>query len=369
MIGDSLIKAFESYFSKYKKADKTSVIAYCESEFGFKKDGRSVYMDPSNQYRVRFSYSASGTFSNVVLSLSTVLKIDYSPLIVAVIHPNFYELMLCNSTFIEKVSHSSKNLTEQKIRGSFLGSNIIKTWNGIENTPDNFDELFAFHQLIPVEENIARIVEATTGIVSTRKPFRVDKDIYRVIKSALEIPLNAKYSALWQSIKRELDNRTCNRRSEIVLVASREDTNVNIRGNAIEQLITRGKNKHSLGDVEFTVGGLSAAVDIKSVRENKASCPKLYNVDKFLKSLSRLRHHFIYFVFINEQGGIVTNLVNVLDKEMIELTRIQHHWAGRLSRGVTQLDRKFHNLVAGNWQTTYSFDRAKDFVDHLIAVE
>ena len=77
-------------------------------------------MDPSNQYRVRFSYSNSGTFSNVVLSLSTVLKNDDLPLIVAVIRPDSFELLLCNSTFIEKVSHSSKNLTEENIRGSFL---------------------------------------------------------------------------------------------------------------------------------------------------------------------------------------------------------------------------------------------------------
>jgi hypothetical protein len=326
-------------------------------------------LDPSNQYRVRFSYSSSGTFSNVVLSLTTVLKNDDLPLIVAVIRPDSYELLLCNSTFIEKVSHSSKNLTEENIRGSFLGSNIMKSWNGIANTPENFDELFAVHQLIPVQENIARIVEATSGIVSTKRPFSVTEGVYENIVSALEIPFDRKYSSLWRSIKLELDSRVDSRKDEIVSVAFREDTNVNIRGNAVEQLISRGSNKHGLADIKFHFEDLNAAVDIKSVRQNKASCPKLYNVDKFLESLSRFRHHFIFFVFIGEQGKIVTNLVNVLDREMIELTRIQHHWAGRVSRGVTQLDGKFHNLVSGDWLTTYSLDRAKGFVDHLIALE
>jgi len=75
------------------------------------------------------------------------------------------EFLLANTTFLNKISHSSKKLRIDNIRGSFNGSDIIRTFDGIQNSPRNFDQLFGIHMEFTWEENIERLVYQTNAIV------------------------------------------------------------------------------------------------------------------------------------------------------------------------------------------------------------
>ena len=73
-------------------------------------------------------------------------------------------LYLANTSFLKKISHSSQQLRENNIRGSFNGSDIVRHFEGIANSPENFDRLFNIHAGVGFEGNLVRLVEATNNI-------------------------------------------------------------------------------------------------------------------------------------------------------------------------------------------------------------
>lgn len=133
---------------------------------------RKVYHN--DYFAVRFSYSksASTSFSNTVLSLSALEKYDKIPFFVVLVRKNADNMvLLANSTFIKKVSHSSQNLSMTNIKGSFNGSDILRNYNEVLNSPENFDYLFAIHAGLDWFDNLARIVDATSNIKPVSQKF------------------------------------------------------------------------------------------------------------------------------------------------------------------------------------------------------
>lgn len=105
---------------------------------------RKIYY--CNDFAVRFSQSTTHSFGNTVLSLSALQKYDNRPVIVCVVLPNENYLLLCNTTCLKKISHSSQELRIDNIKGSFNGSDILRNIAGIDNSPKNFERLFTIHQ-------------------------------------------------------------------------------------------------------------------------------------------------------------------------------------------------------------------------------
>jgi hypothetical protein len=145
-------------------------------------------------------------------------------------------------------------------------------------------------------------------------------------------------SADRKSAAQEMLARTVGTQRGTILRAAEID-NINLRGNRIEQIITTASNLHSLEDLAFGLGELRLLVDVKTKLLNLASSPKGYNIDKLLIQLSNGNCSLsFFFVGIDSQErSVVTRLVSVLDNAILKATRIQFHWAGRNSRGVTQL--------------------------------
>ena len=136
---------------KAPTGDKDSVIKYACERYSFTLDRKVYYC---RYFAVRFSYSQSGAFSNTVLSLSALQKYDKLPFFVVLVRNGASNVIyLANSTFLSKISHSSKELTMCNIKGSFNGSDIIKEYNGLKNAPENFDELFALHEGLEWDDN------------------------------------------------------------------------------------------------------------------------------------------------------------------------------------------------------------------------
>lgn len=166
--------------------------------------------------------------------------------------------------------------------------------------------------------------------------------------------------------ERELAELVVNER-EAILRAAQID-NVNLRGNAIEQLLTGAANAHELGDVVRPLGNGRLVIDIKTKLLDRASAPKAYNVDKMLTFLAEPGSVFAFLmVGVDIQAGTVSaRLLPVLESALLDATGVQHHWAGRTSRGVTQLSGQFGRASAPAYQPVVDIDKASAFLDRLL---
>ena len=345
-------------------ADKAAIQAAFMRQFS-PAQRRSVFS--SEDFAVRFCEATTGSFSNTVLSLSALKQYDDKPFVVCVVRPRAIDFLLANSTFIRKISHSSHTLTIHNVKGSFNGTDISSAYEGIVNHPTNFEELFAAHSAFSWDENLERLVNATTQIVGKKNRFEPSSG-QRV--AILQAPLRAEMALMsggaFQGLEQNLLEKIDNNREAIFAAAEVE--NVNIRGNRIEQIITGGANAHDLGDMFAHDASHLIVADIKTKLKNRASAPKGYNIDKMLQFLSR--DHSVFAFFIVEidapKQRIRARLVPVLEMNLLNFTTVQHHWAGRNSRGVTQLFGNFQAVLDENYSLTIDRAKAETFLNHLL---
>lgn len=320
---------------------------------------RKVY---HNEYfAVRFSYSKSDsdTFGNTVLSLSALEKYDKIPFFVVLVRKSCANLiLLANTTFLKKISHSSQELSMTNIKGSFNGSDIMREFNNRKNAPENFDYLFAVHQGMDWEDNIFRLVEASSSI----KPVNQKFEPTEAERTNIFASINRAYSFVKSDNFRVLEddlNERCNKCKREILIASHIE-NTNIRGRLIESLITSNDierqhiisnlhnleaalpsydTKNGLGDYyrEFDNGDTYTDIKTKIVYLN--SNPKAYNIDKFLQKMAGPKSVFLFFfIGIDESSKFKTLLCSVYHGKLIDNTVLQFYWAGRNTRGVAQFN-------------------------------
>jgi hypothetical protein len=283
------------------------------------------------------------------------------------VRPQGVDLLLANTTFLKKISHSSQQLRVDNVRGTFLGHDITRTYEGIENKPENFAELFDIHAQFTWEENLARLVERTNAIVPTGQRFRPSRQQKTNILNAPEIASILSKNAEYIHLGNDL-TQIVNVNLEAILDAGAIE-NINLRGNRIEQIITSAGNFHSLEDISQTLTiGPEVKIDIKTKILTLVSNPKAYNIDKVLKTLASGNTVFsFFFVGINtETRYVVTCLVSILDKTILNATRVQFHWAGRNSRGVTQLTGNLSRVFASDFSETIDVRQARQFLQSLI---
>lgn len=363
---------------------KEDVVQTLQNTFILVKD-RSVYSCP--EFAIRVCSSKSHSFSNTVLSLSSLLKYDDKPFIVILDTPDGCELFLANTTFLKKISHSSHELRADNIKGSFNGSDILASYDGIENIPSNFEELFAIHQAFTTEENIERLVEATNNIVPHKTKFDVDKESEKVILNAPARAIEFLESDYFQELRDDLNARIERVKDEIVIAAFND--NVNLRGRIIEELITSDDPRtikaltkslrdgtmlsintdQGLGDYGRVFDGFTTETDIKTKVLFLQSAPKAYNIDKLLQFLSEEESVYLLFLIgIADDDEIHTKLIPVFDSELLDATKVQFHWAGRSSRGVTQFDgHELEEIIFSN-QIMIDVSKAIEYLEYLISL-
>jgi hypothetical protein len=318
---------------------------------------RSVF--PGRDYAIRFSEANAGSFSNVVLSLSALQKYDTIPVVICIVRPERLDFRLCNSTFLKRISHSSHLLTTTNIKGSFLGHDIMDAYEGIPNRPDYFDRLIAMHAEFSWPENVERLVESTNAIVARSTRYTATPEGTVLI---LESPNRASFalnSQRYRAAETELAGTIANNQKKLLEAASLD--NVNIRGNAIEQIITGTVNAHRLDDLTFSLEtGGRLIVDIKTKLLDRASAPKAYNIDKMLSLLSQPGTVFAFF-FVGLNASLQmcqSRLISIFDPVLINATRVQTHWAGRASRGVTQLTGDMSRVFDATYQPSVDVEAA-----------
>jgi hypothetical protein len=114
--------------------------------------------------------------------------------------------------------------------------------------------------------------------------------------------------------------------------------------------------------------GTALTIDIKTKLLNLSSSPKGYNIDKTLEMFAIGDTAFSYFfVGIDVlRGEMWTKLISILDSNIIDATRIQFHWAGRDSRGVTQLTGDLSWAFDANYKEAIDVPKGESFLKRLI---
>lgn len=364
--------------------DKEKLSSMVKNEFNLTQDRKVFY---SSDFAVRFSRSKSKRMSNTVLSLSVLQKYDNKPFIVCVVTPDTNHMMLANSTFLKRISHSSQDLRVDNIRGSFNGSDIMLNFDSMENEPDNFQKLFAYHVGLSFRDNLERLVESTNEIVGRNLKFPVSPtDEYNILSSVDRAERFLK-SAEYVDLNNDLDSRVAKVQSEIAIAAFID--NVNMRGRVIEYLITDDgstlkdkiitalhsgsslptfKTEDKLGDYSKTYLSYITETDIKTKVLFLDGNPKAYNIDKLLEFLSIQKSvYMIYLLGIDENKSIVAHLVSAFDDRLIGATNLQQHWAGRNSRGVAQFNGKaLVSILEQGKGSAINHDGAQAFLKQLI---
>lgn len=351
--------------SENPQTGKPAFAAALAKHYGLTK-ARSVFF--ADDFAIRICYSKVTSFSNCVVSLAVLQKFDDRPFLVCLLRPGGVQVFLANSTFIKKVSHSSHTLTVSNIRGTILGHDISREHEGVANVPGNFAMLYETHSQFSWDENLSRIVEATTAISPTGIRFAPTPEQNEHILNAAKVGLSAEQSGELRQVETVLLSNLAAKASEVLAAA--EIDNVKIRGDRIEQLLTGGASLHKVEDQTFeTTGQVRLLVDLKTKMLDLASSPKLYNIDKTLSALSDGKTVVcMFFIGVDTRTKTVLGrLVDILDFQLLDMTRIQFHWAGRNSRGVTQMTGSAKAFFAPSFQRKIDVAKATEFLKKLLA--
>ena len=366
--------------------DKARLARVVFDAFGLTKD-RSVYY--CADFAIRFSSSANRNFGNTVLSLSTLRKYDDRPFIVCLVTPTENYCLLANTTLLKKISHSSQQLRENNIRGSFNGSDIARDLEGITNSAENIGRLFDIHAGIGFDGNLARLVEATNNISPTGIRFVVNESAGAAILAAPQRAARFVESEDYNVLNAELDAQVRKFRSEILLAALIE--NVNVRGRVIEYLIAgedealrqqlvsvlkagnkglpKFKTDNTLGDYTRIFPAYDTETDVKTKIMILSSNPKAYNLDKMLEFLANSRSVFMfYFVGVDPEKIVNTVLVSMFQEKLLRATILLKHWSGRNSRGVTQFEGRAINELIAKPEFSINSEEAGRFLQRVIAL-
>ncbi len=364
------------------KADKSYLQNAVQEAFNLVKE-RSVYY--CDWFAIRFCKAASRSFGNTVLSLSALHKYDNIPFIVCLVTPERNYLMLANTTFLKKISHSSQELRRDNIKGSFNGSDIMREFEGVENNPVNFEFLYNSHENYTFEENLDRLVEATNNIAPTGKRFMPTELQIECIRKSVDRAISFLHSVEYGILNNDLNNRVRAVASEIAIAAFID--NVNLRGRIIEYLITAEDDLKAtlmeclhtrqplpeiftadeLGDYGRAFDQYLTETDIKTKILFLSSNPKGYNIDKLLSFLSEEKSVYLVFVVaIDENQTIQTQLCSMYNRQLLSGTRIIKHWAGRNSRGVTQYEGSALEAIVNNFDFSIDYNASQDIITEFL---
>ena len=264
----------------------------------------------------------------------------------------------------------------------------MRDYNGLGNCPSNFDYLFAIHQGLEWEDNLSRLVDATSNIKAVNQKYiptdNEKENIFASVEKAQTFVKSGNYKVLYD----DLNNR-CNKCRNEILIASHIE-NTNIRGRLIEALITSNDEerkylienlkelenalpsydtKNGLGDYYVEFKDTDTYTDIKTKVVYLNSNPKAYNIDKFLRQMADARSVFMfYFIGVDEDNIFNTLLCSVYHDKLIDNTILQFHWAGRSSRGVAQFKGTAIDemLKKEEFINAIDINKAKAFLQELI---
>ena len=136
-----------------------------------------------------------------------------------------------------------------------------------------------------------------------------------------------------------------------------------------ESLLPEFSTHDDLGDYVRSFDNGNTFTDIKTKVIYLDSAPKAYNVDKFLEKMAEDGSLFFFYIIgIDENRIFRTVLCSVYHDELVDASVVQHHWAGRATRGVVQFSGKALNniLLRSNFNNHIDQKKAKSYLQMLL---
>ncbi len=360
----ALVRFVQEWRTASPAGMKDALVAALIEHFSLEQDGALLV---GSQFVVRVSQnSADAGFPNAVVALKKIVKYDDRPVIVCLITPNRCVLLLANTTFLRKVSHSSHSLAEHKLVGSILGSDVLPSHEGTSNTPDNFARLWKRHQQTDRASNLLRIITATRARGSAATMwFPSPIEIERIL-AAPQLAYTISGKAEYARIAMDLDAGIQLKRSAILAAAC--DPNHKTRGDRIESIVTGVAKNQGLGDLTVQVLTSTISIDVKAKRLDLSSAPKAYNVDKVLHDLSAgNRLLAILFVGVDPTRDLLnTRLVSMFDRTLLAAVRLDPRWSGRGTRGTVQFSGDLGAVWRVGFRETIDVAESGEFLRRLI---
>lgn len=364
------LAALVSFVREWRAANpqgkKEALVANLIQQFALRKDGALLV---GAQFAIRVNENVKDAkFSHPVVALKKIVKHDDVPIVACLLTPRSCRLLLANTTFVEKASHSSQHLTAVKTVGNVLGSNLVTVYANLANVPENFGALWRVHQQSDPTANLARIIAATQAIKPRASSLwsPSDEEVVRILAAptlALQLAHKPEYAQLAVSLNGIVQAK----REEILAAAASE--NVNKRGHNIERIITEAAKGQSLGDLVVVVCSVTLAINVKSKRFDLQSAPAGYNVNKMLKHLGR-GDGLLSMLFVGvdpSQRLLRTRLVSAFDRTLLGATRIEASWSGRGTRGTAQFSRNLDAIWLDEFVEAIDIELAKNFLRRLIS--
>ncbi len=230
MYKEEKINRLVSYIQQHTGLGKEKLQEKVAEEFGLTTDRKVYYCE---DFAIRFSSSTNKNFANCVLSLRKLQQFDDRPFLVCVVLPEENELLLANTTCLQKISHSSQNLTIDHIRGTFLGVDILRKVEGMCNEPSNFKKLFLLHESIGFYKNLERLVKNTNAIIGTKRKTELKNTDIETIYESPKRALQFIHSDAYLLLKKDLENRVRKVEKEIVLASQIDNVNIRRKNNRI----------------------------------------------------------------------------------------------------------------------------------------
>lgn len=157
---------------------------------------------------------------------------------------------------------------------------------------------------------------------------------------------------------------------EVLITSDEEERNKLLRNiEEIEHFLPTYDTKNDLGDYVRNFADSDSYTDIKTKVLYLDSNPKAYNIDKFLKCMGNEKSVFMFFfVGIDETGIVNTVLASVFHDKLQNTTFLQHHWAGRGTRGAAQFNGKIINelLYGEQFENNINDNDSKSFLQKLL---
>ena len=124
-----------------------------------------------------------------------------------------------------------------------------------------------------------------------------------------------------------------------------------------------------MGDYSKKYPLYNTETDIKTKVLFLEGNPKGYNIDKLLEFLATEEAvYMIYLLSIDDNGKIVASLCSCFDKRLLQDTSVQHHWAGRNTRGVTQfIGAGLRHILDKQENSTIDKNKAVIFLNEIIS--
>jgi len=341
-----------------------------------RESSRGIFDLPDKSVSVRFTQNnktTNGNASNTVIAIARIFPRDDRPILSLMVTAGRNFVRLINSSFIDKIAHSSKNAESDKLRGSVNYSNIIKEFEGITNERHNIHVLFELHSEHDFWENYERIYSLTSQIQGKRVRFEPTDSQNALLLDSHKRSNAFLNSDYFQVLSSDLQQRV-ERNSKAIIIAS-TFVNAKLRGEIIEHLITSDDetklselrlcienneminftNPHGLADYERVFENFKTGTDIKTKVMYLNSQPKGFSIDDILLYLSEANTVFLfYWVGIEKDETLKLQLLPIFENNMLKRSHIQKHWSGINQRGHIQFDGKVMKSILNTKNYTIS---------------